>query len=334
MSPDTSVLTGRRTLYPPIEPYRSGWLRVSDLHEIYYEEAGHPDGIPAVFVHGGPGTGADTRARQFFDPQLYRIVVFDQRGAGRSRPHASLEDNTTSALIADLERLRQHLQIDQWLLFGGSWGSLLAIAYAQSHPQRARAIVLRGIFLGREHEIRWFNQWGASEVFPEPWAVYLKAIPEAERDDLVAAYYRRLTSPDPDVVNAVARAWAYWEAATSFLEINSAHLARWSEDRLALAVARIECHYVHHRAFLRCDSQLLGDMPRICRVPGIIVHGRYDMVCPVRSALDLHTAWPGSVLRIVPDAGHSAFEPGTVHELIEATDRYAEFNAFSPLHVA
>ncbi|MGD0506054.1 MAG: prolyl aminopeptidase [Steroidobacteraceae bacterium] len=334
MSPDTSVLTGRRTLYPPIEPYRSGWLRVSDLHEIYYEEAGHPDGIPAVFVHGGPGTGADTRARQFFDPQLYRIVVFDQRGAGRSRPHASLEDNTTSALIADLERLRQHLQIDQWLLFGGSWGSLLAIAYAQSHPQRARAIVLRGIFLGREHEIRWFNQWGASEVFPEPWAVYLKAIPEAERDDLVAAYYRRLTSPDPDVVNAVARAWAYWEAATSFLEINSAHLARWSEDRLALAVARIECHYVHHRAFLRCDSQLLGDMPRICRVPGIIVHGRYDMVCPVRSALDLHTAWPGSVLRIVPDAGHSAFEPGTVHELIEATDRYAEFNAFSPPHVA
>jgi proline iminopeptidase len=304
------------------------------LHEIYYEEAGHPDGIPAVFVHGGPGTGADTRARQFFDPQLYRIVVFDQRGAGRSRPHASLEDNTTSALIADLERLRQHLQIDQWLLFGGSWGSLLAIAYAQSHPQRARAIVLRGIFLGREHEIRWFNQWGASEVFPEPWAVYLKAIPEAERDDLVAAYYRRLTSPDPDVVNAVARAWAYWEAATSFLEINSAHLARWSEDRLALAVARIECHYVHHRAFLRCDSQLLGDMPRICRVPGIIVHGRYDMVCPVRSALDLHTAWPGSVLRIVPDAGHSAFEPGTVHELIEATDRYAEFNAFSPPHVA
>ena len=334
MSPDTSVLTGRRTLYPPIEPYRSGWLRVSDLHEIYYEEAGHPDGIPAVFVHGGPGTGADARARQFFDPQLYRIVVFDQRGAGRSRPHASLEDNTTSALIADLESLRQHLQIDRWLLFGGSWGSLLAIAYAQSHPQRVRAIVLRGIFLGREHEIRWFNQRGASEIFPEPWAVYLKAIPAAERDDLVAAYYRRLTSPNTATVKAAARAWAYWEAATSFLEINPAHVARWSEDRLALAVARIECHYVHHRAFLRCDSQLLGDMPRICRVPGIIVHGRYDMVCPVRSALDLHTAWPGSVLRIVPDAAHSAFERGTVHELIEATDRYAEFNAFSPPHVA
>ena len=334
MNPESPVLTGRRTLYPPIVPYRSGWLRVSDLHEIYYEESGYPKGIPAVFLHGGPGTGADARARQFFDPARYRIIVFDQRGAGRSRPHASLEDNTTQALIADLETLRQHLQIDQWLLFGGSWGSLLAIAYAQAHPQRVRAIVLRGIFLGRAHEIRWFNQFGASEVFPEPWAVYLEAIPEAERDDLVAAYYRRLTSPDPAVVSAAARAWAYWEAATSFLEFNSAHLARWSEDRLALAVARIECHYVHYRAFLRCDSQLMDDMPRILNLPGMIVHGRYDMVCPVRSALDLHTAWPGSVLRIVPDAGHAAFEPGTVHELIEATDRYAKVNAFSRTQLA
>ncbi len=244
MSPDTSVLTGRRTLYPPIEPYRSGWLRVSDLHEIYYEEAGHPDGIPAVFVHGGPGTGADTRARQFFDPQLYRIVVFDQRGAGRSRPHASLEDNTTSALIADLERLRQHLQIDQWLLFGGSWGSLLAIAYAQSHPQRARAIVLRGIFLGREHEIRWFNQWGASEVFPEPWAVYLKAIPEAERDDLVAAYYRRLTSPDPDVVMSTLHTDDAFGAVVRLLDLGidrsliSASLSLVVAQRLARKVCQ------------------------------------------------------------------------------------------------
>ncbi|MGO8976332.1 MAG: prolyl aminopeptidase [Steroidobacteraceae bacterium] len=329
MSPDRRVQAGRRTLYPPIEPYRSGWLRVSDLHELYYEESGRPDGIPAVFLHGGPGTGADARARQFFNPERYRIVVFDQRGAGRSRPHASLEDNTTSALIADLETLRQHLGIEQWLAFGGSWGSLLAIAYAESHPQRIHSLVLRGIFLGREREIRWFNQSGASEVFPEQWAVYLEPIPAAERHDLVAAYYRRLTSPDAEVVQAAARSWAYWEAATSFLDFNCAHVARWSADRLALAIARIECHFVYHRAFLRWDSQLLDELPRVSKIPGIIIHGRYDMVCPVRSALDLHSAWPGSVLQVVPDAGHSAFEPGTIHELIEATDCFAEFNAFS-----
>jgi proline iminopeptidase len=329
MSSDRCVQAGWRTLYPHIEPYRSEWLQVSDLHELYHEESGCPGGIPAVFLHGRPGTGADARARRFFHPERYRIVVFDQRDAGRSRPHASLEDNTTSALIADLEALRQHLDIDQWLVFGGSWGSLLAIAYAEAYPQRTRALVLRGIFLGREHDIRWFNQSGASEVFPEQWAAYLEPIPAAERHNLIAAYYRRLTSPDTDVVQAAARAWAYWEAATSFLSFNSAHVARSSVNYLALALARIECHYLCHRAFLRWDSQLLGELRLASKIPGIIIHGRYDMVYPVRFALDLHTAWPGSVLRVVPAAGHSAFEPGTIHELIEATDCLAEFNAFS-----
>jgi proline iminopeptidase len=278
VSADHTTLGIRRTLYPPIEPYRRSWLQVSDLHEIYYEESGREDGIPAVFLHGGPGTGSDERARQFFDPTRYRIVVFDQRGAGRSRPHASLTDNTTWHLVQDLETLRKHLGIECWLVFGGSWGSLLALAYAESNPERTSALVLRGVFLGRDHEIRWFNQFGASEIFPEHWKVYLEAISPTERIDLVSAYYRRLTSPDPLIVQSAALAWSYWEAATSFLALNPAHIAQWGEEKLALAVARIESHYVYHRAFLRSETQILEDLPRIHGVPGMIVHGRYDVV--------------------------------------------------------
>ncbi len=310
----------RRLLYPPIEPYRSGWLRVSSVHELYYEECGRADGVPIVFLHGGPGTGSDPRARRFFDPARYRIIVFDQRGAGRSRPHASLVDNTTWDLVADLEQLRQFLGIRRWHVFGGSWGSLLALAYAQSHPSRVAGLVLRGVFLGRREEVRWLNQFGASELFPEAWRDYSEHIPAEERSDYVAAYYRRLTSTDPGTVQAAARAWAAWEATTSYLLTNAEHVARWQDHHLAIAVARIECHYIQHGAFLHTESQLLDDLPRILAIPAYIVNGRYDIVCPVRAAYELHRAWPGSTLRIVADAGHAAFEDGTAHELVCSTD--------------
>lgn len=311
-----------RALYPPIDPYATGRLAVGGGHELHVEQCGRPDGSPVVFLHGGPGTGADARARRFFDPSAYRIVVFDQRGAGRSTPHASLEANTTWDLVADLERLRNHLGIDRWVVFGGSWGSTLALAYAQTHPEAVRALVLRGIFLGTNDEIRWFNQHGTSEFFPEAWAVYRDAIPPEERDDFVAAYYRRLTSPDPATAQRAAAAWAYWEAATSYLLPNEEHVRRWSEDALALSVARIECHYVQHGLFLRHEHQLLDDATRLRGIPGVIVQGRYDCICPPIAALRLHERWPESTLHVVPDAGHAAYEPGTVDALVAATDRF------------
>jgi len=311
----------RRELYPAIEPNRQGYLRVSDVHEIYYEECGNPAGKPAVFLHGGPGAGSDKRARQFFDPLHYRIVVFDQRGCGRSRPSASLIENTTWHLVADIERLRKHLGIERWLVFGGSWGSTLALAYAEAHPERVSELVLRGIFLLRYAEIRWLYQHGASEIFPDCWEAYRDVIPVDERDDFLRAYHR-LTGSDQRVALAAARAWSVWEASTSFLQSNLDSIRKWSEDQFALAVARIECHYFVNRGFLRSESQLLDDVPRIRHIPATIVQGRYDIVCPATSAWDLHRTWPEADFRMVPDAGHSAFEPGNISALVLATDRY------------
>lgn len=312
----------RRTLYPAIEPFRRGHLRVSDIHEIYFEECGNPAGKPAVFLHGGPGAGSDGRARQFFDPRHYRIVVFDQRGCGRSRPSANLIENTTWHLVADIERLRKHLAIDRWLVFGGSWGSTLALAYAETHPERVTELVLRGIFLLRHAEIRWMYQHGASAIFPDLWEGYRDAIAADERDDLLGAYHKRLTGSDQRAALAAARAWSVWEASISFLHSHRETIARWGQAEFALAIARIECHYFVNRGFLRSDTQLLDDVARIRGIPATIVQGRYDVVCPATSAWDLHRAWPEADLRLVPDAGHSAFEPGNLHELVLATDRY------------
>jgi proline iminopeptidase len=312
----------RRTFYPEIEPYRTGRLRVSDVHELYFEESGNPQGRPAVFLHGGPGGGTEPKYRRFFDPQAYRIVLFDQRGCGKSTPHASLVDNTTWHLVADIETLRGHLGIESWVVFGGSWGSTLALAYAETHPQRVQALVLRGIFLLRKQEIDWFYQRGASVLFADAWEGYLAPIPEAERGDLLRAYHRRLTSDDPAVRQEAARAWSVWEGSTSCLFPNAELIAKTGGDEFSLAFARIECHYFVNRGFFGRDAQLLEDVGRIRRIPGVIVQGRYDVVCPMESAWALHRAWPEAELRLVRDAGHSALEPGIVHELVQATDRF------------
>jgi proline iminopeptidase len=313
------------SLYPPIEPHRSGWLRVSDLHELYYEESGNPRGKPVVFLHGGPGGGTDPKMRRYFDPKKYRIVLFDQRGCGRSRPHASLVDNTTWHLVDDVERLREHLGIERWLVFGGSWGSTLALAYAQKHPRRVTELVLRGIFLCRKQEIDWFYQDpnGAGAIFPDLWDEYVAPIPKAERHEMVRAYYRRLTSPNRATRERAASAWSLWEGATSYLRTTPEDLKRFRSAKFTAAFARIECHYFVNGAFFEQDDQLLRDVRRIRKIPTVIVQGRYDVVCPMRSAWDLSRAWPEAELRVVPDAGHSANEPGITTELVRATDAFA-----------
>ena len=314
----------RRRLYPPLKAYRTGRLRVSDLHEIYFEESGNPQGKPAVFLHGGPGGGTDPKMRRFFDPAHYRIVLFDQRGCGKSRPHAELRQNTTWDLVADIEQLREHLGIERWLVFGGSWGSTLALAYAQAHPGRVTELVLRGIFMLRRWELEWFyqNSGGAAALFPDLWEQYLEPIPPAERADLIRAYYARLTSEDRAERARAAQAWSGWEGATSYLRTSEQYVAKFAADAYAEAFARIECHYFVNGGFFRSDAQLLEDIGRIRHIPAVIVQGRYDVVCPMRSAWDLHRAWPEADLRIVPDAGHSAFERGNLHELVSATDRF------------
>jgi len=317
-----SIKPGLRSLYPAAEPYNSGMLRVAAEHEIYFEECGNPQGKPVVFVHGGPGAGCDNRARRFFDPDAYRIVLFDQRGCGRSKPHASLVDNTTWHLVADMEQLRRHLGIDSWQVFGGSWGSTLGLAYAQTHPERVTELVLRGIFLLRQWELHWFYQHGASALFPDRWQQYVAPIPTAERSDLIAAFYKRLTGTHRDNMIAAARAWSAWEAATSFIHTNDDMIGKWSVDDFAVAVARIECHYFVNRGFLDSEDQLLRNVDRIRHIPGVIVQGRYDVVCPMQTAWELHRAWPEADFRVVPDAGHSGFEPGITHELVSATDRF------------
>lgn len=313
-----------RTPYPPIEPYRTGILHVSPLHSVYFEESGNPKGLPVVFVHGGPGGGTEPKQRRFFDPDAYRIILFDQRGCGRSTPHASLEENTTWHLVADMERLRDYLGIDRWVLFGGSWGSTLSLAYAQTHPEHVAGLVLRGIFLLRRWEIAWFYQEGASRLFPDAWEDFLRPIPPEERGDLLHAYHRRLTSEDPQLRQEAARAWSIWEGRTSTLLPNPDLIARTSGDSFSLAFARIECHYFVNGAFFSRDAQLLEDVGRIRHVPCVIVQGRYDVVCPAQSAWDLHRAWPESQLVVVSDAGHSANEPGITSALIEATDGFRQ----------
>ena len=314
--------TTRRTLYPEIEPYDSGTLAVSPLHTLYYEQCGNPRGKPVVFLHGGPGAGCNPKTRRFFDPAHYRIVQFDQRGCGRSTPHAELTDNTTWHLVADIERLREHLHIERWQVFGGSWGSTLALAYAQAHPQRVTELVLRGIFLLRRWELEWFYQKGCDAIYPDAWEPYIEHIPRGERGDLIGAYYRRLTSADAAVRLAAAKAWSTWEGGTSYLLQNPDYIASTGADEFALQFARIECHYFVHGGFFECDDQLLRDAHKLKHIPAVIVQGRYDVVCPPRSAWDLHCAWPEAELRIVADAGHSALEPGNTHELVEATDRF------------
>ena len=312
----------RRTLYPEIEPYDSGMLAVSPLHTLYYEQCGNPRGKPVVFLHGGPGAGCNPKTRRFFDPAHYRIVQFDQRGCGRSTPHAELTDNTTWHLVADIERLREHLQIERWQVFGGSWGSTLALAYAQAHPRRVTELVLRGIFLLRRWELEWFYQKGCDAIYPDAWEPYIEHIPAGERGDLIGAYYRRLTSADAAVRLAAAKAWSTWEGGTSYLLQNPDYIASTGADEFALQFARIECHYFVHGGFFECDDQLLRDAHKLKNIPAVIVQGRYDVVCPLRSAWDLHRAWPEAELRIIADAGHSALEPGNTHELVEATDRF------------
>ena len=314
-----------KELYPHLSPYKTGFLRVSGLHEIYFEESGNPQGAPAVFLHGGPGGGTEAKMRRFFDPRRYRIVLFDQRGSGKSRPHASLVDNTTWDLVADIERLREHLGVERWLVFGGSWGSTLALAYAQSHPERVTHLVLRGIFLLRRWELEWFyqNPHGAAALYPDLWEHYIEPIPPEERGDMMGAYYRRLTSRDPAELSRAAKAWALWEAATSFLRRNSLYTAKLGQDTHSEAFSRIECHYFVNGGFLATPNQLIDNVGRIRHIPAVIVQGRYDIVCPMTSAWELHRAWPEADLHIVADAGHSAFEPGNTHELIRATDRFA-----------
>jgi proline iminopeptidase len=311
-----------RELYPPIEPYDHGMLPVSSLHSIYYEQCGNASGKPVVFLHGGPGGGCVPEYRQFFDPAAYRIVLFDQRGSGRSTPHAELQENTTWDLVEDIEKLRKHLGIEGWAVFGGSWGSTLALAYAQTHPERVHEMILRGIFLCRPKEIRWFYQEGASWIFADVWEKYVEVIPENERVDFVNAYYRRLTSDDERIRLEAARAWSIWEGSTSKLFFDYNMIERMAEPEFALAFARIECHYFMNNAFFPTENYLIENVGKIRHIPAVIVQGRYDVVCPMKSAWELHRAWPESELKLVADAGHSATEPGIISELVEATDRF------------
>ncbi len=319
----TTSRADRLEVYAPIEPYASGHLAVGDGHEIYYESSGNPAGIPAVVVHGGPGGGSNPSMRRYHDPARYRIILFDQRGCGRSTPYASLDNNTTWALVADMERLRAHLGIDRWQVMGGSWGSTLALAYAQAHPDRIRALVLRGIFLLRRAELDWFYQDGCSWLFPDAFEQFIDVIPADERDAMVAAYHRRLTDPDTAVQLAAAKAWSAWEGQTLSLVPDVRRVELFSADSYAIAFARIECHYFVNRGFFECDDQLLRDAHLIHGIPGVIIHGRYDVVTPLKNAWDLHRVWPAAELRIVPDAGHAMTEPGIVHELVAATRRFS-----------
>ena len=315
--------TLRTELYPEIAPYEAGMLALDGLHHIYWEASGNPDGKPVVFLHGGPGAGASPAHRRFFDPKHYRIIIFDQRGAGRSTPLGAITDNTTPHLIADMETLRKHLNIERWLVFGGSWGSTLAIAYAEAHPRYCAGLILRGIFLCRKSEIDWFL-YDLRNLFPEAWQVFAGHIPEKERGDLLRAYYKRLIDPDPAIHMPAARAWGRYEGSCSTLMPSPETVAYFGGDVVALGLARIEAHYFTHNIFLP-ENSLLENVKRIRNIPGIIVQGRYDAVCPIISADDLHQAWPEAEYIIVPDAGHAAWEPGICKQLVAACERF-KFN--------
>jgi proline iminopeptidase len=311
-----------RDLYPEIEPFNTGMLKVDDRHTLYFEECGNPQGKPVVILHGGPGAGCGTKIRRFHDPRAYRIILFDQRGAARSTPHADLVNNTTWDLVADIEKLRVHLNIERWQVFGGSWGSTLALAYSEKYPDRVTELLVRGIFLIRRWELEWFYQEGCSRLFPEAWEKYLEVIPEVERGDIISAYHRRLTSEHEDVRLAAARAWSIWEASTSFLRQDQAFIDSHADAHFALSFARIENHYFVNGGFFEVEGQLLRDAHRLKGIPGVIVHGRYDVVCPVANAWDLHKVWPEAKLMISPTAGHSAFEAENASSLVEATDSF------------
>lgn len=314
----------RLTLYPPLEPFNEGFLDTGDGHTLHYAECGKPEGASALVVHGGPGGGCNPTMRRFHDPNHYRIVLFDQRGCGRSHPNASIENNTTWHLVEDMERLRKHLGISRWQLFGGSWGSTLSLAYAVTHPERVSALVLRGIFLLRKSELAWFYQDGARALFPEAWATFESHIPAGERGDMIGAYYARLTDPDPDVHMPAAVAWSAWEGSTLSLIDDPARIRAFSNPGYALAFARIECHYFVNNGFFAEDGALLGLAHRLSGLDGVIVHGRYDAVTPVRTAWELKQTWPAAELRIVPDAGHAMTEPGIIHELVRATAEFRD----------
>lgn len=313
----------RLPLYPEIASHRSGRLRVSPVHELYFEECGNPRGAPVVVLHGGPGGGCNPSMRRYHDPASYRIVLFDQRGCGRSTPHASLEDNTTWALVEDIEKLRAHLGVERWQVFGGSWGSTLALAYAQTYPDRVSGLILRGIFLLRRRELEWFYQEGCSWIYPDAFQDYLAPIPAEERHDMIAAYYRRLTGKDESVRRDAARAWSVWEGRTLSLLPDPVRVSRFADPHYALALARIEAHYFVHGGFLSADDQLLTGAARMAHISGVIVHGRYDVVTPLANAWELSRVWPKGELRIVPDSGHAMSEPGIVHELVSATRSFA-----------
>jgi len=312
-----------RGLFPETEPFSTGRLRVDALHEIHYEQYGNPYGKPVLFLHGGPGGGTSRVHSRFWDPARHRVVLFDQRGCGKSTPHASLVDNTTWHLVSDIEALRKHLSIGRWQVFGGSWGSTLALAYAQRHPEVVSELVLRGIFLLRPRELQWFYQEGAGRIFPDAWEHYLEPIPEAERGDLMAAYYKRLTSDDAATRLEAARAWSLWEAGTSTLRPSPAMQNAMGRDAFALAFARIECHYFVNKGFFQNENQLLEGVEQIRRIPTVIVQGRYDVVCPMETAWALHRAWPEAQLLVCDSSGHSAFESEILHHLIEATERFS-----------
>ncbi|HXC39713.1 MAG TPA: prolyl aminopeptidase [Burkholderiales bacterium] len=320
-------MSGADPLFPEIEPYRTGMLALDGLHSMYWEESGNRDGVPVVFLHGGPGAGCSAQHRRFFDPAWYRIVLYDQRGAGRSRPLAELRDNTTAHLVNDLDVLRRHLGIESWLVFGGSWGSTLALAYAQRFPERCLGLVLRGVFLCREAEIEWFMH-GMRRFFPEHWRSFAGYLPEAERGSLLESYAARLNHPDPKVHMPAAQAWSAYEGSCSTLMPDEQPSINATNSRLALGLARIECHYFMHKGFM-AEGALLEGTPRLEHMPGIIVQGRYDMVCPPESAYELHHAWRGSVLSIVPDAGHSAWEPGVRRALVGATESFRRSGWFT-----
>ena len=313
-----------KQLYPEIEPYNQFDLKVSDLHTIHVEESGNINGKPVIFLHGGPGGGIEPVYRQYFDPEKWRIIVFDQRGCGQSTPHAELQENTTWDLIADIEKIRQHLEIDKWVVFGGSWGSTLSLSYAITHPDRCKALVLRGIFMIRKKEINWFYQEGTSNIYPDAWEHYLRPIPEDERHDLVAAYYKRLTSNDDSVRIEAAKAWSIWEASTSKLIQSEESIHAFEDAKVAEAFARIECHYFTNRGFFDTDEWLLENVDKIRHIPTVIVQGRYDVVCPMISAWELHRAFPEADFEIVQDAGHSMTEKGIAAKLVEYTDKFSE----------
>ena len=313
-------------LYPEIEPYHEFQLKVSDIHTLWIEECGTPHGIPVVFLHGGPGAACEAFQRRFFDPEKYRIILFDQRGCGRSTPHAELTENTTQHLVADIESIREYLKIEKWLVFGGSWGSTLAIAYAEAHKKCVTGLVLRGVFLCRQRDIQWFYQDGASYIYPDLWQDYIKVIAKDERDDLVAAYYKRLTSEDKDVQLEAAHAWSIWEGSTSNLIAKSSVLHHFADEHIALSLACIECHYFVNNSFMR-NNQLLIEAYKLRDIPGVIVHGRYDVVCPIEQAFALHQVWPKAEFIITPNSGHSATEEENVNSLIRATQKFSELLA-------